>query len=360
MTKRILILAPYPQGVAASQRFRFEHYFDALKKSGYEVRMEAFLESKTWSILYHSGHYWRKLIGLLGGYWRRFLLLFSLHKFDVLFVHREESPMFFPMLSWYFTHVLKKPLIYDFDDAVWLSNSSESNKKFAFLKSHKDSLRLMKWARINACGNQFLADQAKSKGSEARIIPTVVDTISHHTGMVDHSDSELCIGWTGSHSTMRYLEELRPILAQLKEKISFKFLIISDEVPDWPELDVHFVPWSKENEVKALKQMHIGLMPLPNEEWALGKCGFKLLQYMSVGIVPVAANVGVNPDLLGNGERGILCESASGWFDALFGLSADEGVRQQFAAKCRPYIEANYSVMSNTDNFLLLFADLKP
>lgn len=287
-------------------------------------------------------------------------MLFRIHRFEILFVHREEAPMLFPILSWYFSQVLKKPLIYDFDDAVWLRNSSESNRKFAFLKSHKDSLRLMKWAAINACGNAFLAEKAGSMGSEARVIPTVLNTAERYTDPVDQRAGELCIGWTGSHSTLPYLETVRPLLAQLKKEHPFKLLIISDEAPDWPELPFDFVPWSKTSEVSALKQMHIGLMPLPNELWAQGKCGFKLLQYMSVGIVPVASPTDVNEKILGNGERGMICSTVSEWYEALSGLAADERLRSRLAEACRPFILNHYSVKSNTDNFLLLFADLNP
>ena len=127
------------------------------------------------------------------------------------------------------------------------------------------------------------------------------------------------IGWTGSHSTLKYLDEIQPVLHKiLQEYPTVEFIVIADRPPS---LDVgssvKFVPWNSETEIKDLLQFDIGIMPLPDDEWAKGKCGFKALQYMALELPAVASPVGVNSKIINHGVNGFLCNTPEEWEEAL-------------------------------------------
>ncbi len=144
--KRILFVVPYPVGKAPSQRFRFEQYFELLAANGLPFDVAPFIDDKTWQILYKPGYAKEKVIGILTGFWRRVTLLFSLGKYDYLFIHREATPIGPPWFEWIAAKMLKKKIIYDFDDAIWIPNTSENNKIVAGIKWHHKVESICSWA----------------------------------------------------------------------------------------------------------------------------------------------------------------------------------------------------------------------
>ncbi|MGB0423502.1 MAG: hypothetical protein ACPGED_04245, partial [Flavobacteriales bacterium] len=210
--KKILIICPYPLGKAPSQRFRFEHYIDHLQEAGHSCEVKPFLSEKTWEIFYLKGHWFRKIAGLISGLLSRLVFLFQLHQYDCMLVHREESPVGFPFLSFAFAKLSKKPLYYDFDDAVWMSNVSKGNRKVEFLKNYKNPIRLMRWATSCIGGNAYLKEYASKYCKNSICIPSVVNLKLAHRGSKQQEETPVAIGWTGSHSTLPFLESIRGVL----------------------------------------------------------------------------------------------------------------------------------------------------
>ena len=134
--KKIYFLVPYPHGSAPSQRFRFEQYYDILHQYGFEFYISSFLDLAAWDILYSPGHYLLKSLKILNGFLRRIKDLFKIPGYDLVFIHREAAPIGPPILEWIIAKILGKKIIYDFDDAIWLSNTSTHNKIAAGLKWH--------------------------------------------------------------------------------------------------------------------------------------------------------------------------------------------------------------------------------
>jgi len=218
MSKRILFLAPYPHAEAPSQRFRFEQYFDFLKEQGYEIEMHSFLNERTWSTIYNHGSFFAKAIGILGSFWRRKLLLFKIRKFDYIFIHREASMIGPPIFEWVIAKVFKRKYIYDYDDAIWLPNFSQQNAKFQKLKAYGKVKKIIKWADVVTTGNSFLQEYAKQYNDNVVVIPTTIDLKNSHNQSSKQSNSLVNIGWTGSHTTMSYLDAL---ILQLKSFLRF-------------------------------------------------------------------------------------------------------------------------------------------
>lgn len=357
---RILFLIPYPSGQAPSQRFRFEQYVSILEARGHEYRLAPFLSDATWRILYQPGQAVRKALGIMGGFGRRLGHVLAAPGYDFVFVHREAAPLGPPVLEWLLANVLRKRLVYDFDDAIWLANTSEANKLAAGLKWHHKVDSICRWAYKNSCGNDYLAAYARQFNASTVINPTTIDTEHLHNQVRDQlAPGPLVIGWTGTHSTLKYLRPLVPVLAQLEgEGLEFELRVISNQPPDFEQSlrSLRYLPWQKVTEIPDLLTFHIGLMPLEDDPWAQGKCAFKALQYMALGIPALVSPVGMNTEVVQDGVNGYICREPADWLHHLRQLLTDAAHRQRLGLAARATIEQRYSVHANTANFLGLFA----
>jgi len=353
--KKILFITPYPEGTAASQRFRFEQYYELLRSNGFEIVIRSFWSERMWDIFYENGHFFRKAIFLIGSLFKRIFLLFNLRKYDYIFIHREVSPVGPPLFSWIASKVLKKKIIFDFDDAIWLPNYSYYNRWFSFLKNYSNTKRLCKWAYKVSCGNDYLQDFAKRYNANTVLNPTTIDTEYYHNKIkVYNLTTPLVIGWTGTHSTIKYLSEVIPILQELEKELSFTFLVISDEKPGFELNSLEYIQWKKETEIDDLLKIDVGIMPLVENEWSKGKCGFKALQYMALGIPAIVSPVGVNTQIV-NQTNGFVCHNKKEWEQLFTRLISQKSTLVSLSENARKTVEENYSVKSNSANFLHLF-----
>lgn len=356
---RILFIVPYPPGKAPSQRFRFEQYLDFLTQAGYSYRLAPFLSDATWAILYKPGHTLAKVLGILLGFVRRVGLLFSVPAYDYVFIHREAAPIGPPVLEWLIAKVLRKKIIYDFDDAIWMKDPAGEQTFISQLKWQQKVEQICRWAYKVSCGNAYLQAYARQFNSHAVINPTTLDTEHLHNRMRDqHQATRPIIGWTGTHTTLRHLDLVWPVLERLEqEKYSFEFRVISNQPPDYSGLqNLTYTPWRKDTEIADLSQFHIGLMPLVDDPWARGKCAFKALQYMSLGMPALVSPVGMNTEVVQDSYNGFVCSTAEQWYMALRQLLADQDLRAAQGAAARATIVERYSVVSNKNNFLALFS----
>ncbi len=355
MSKRILFLVPYPLGEAPSQRFRFEQYFELLNANNIEFEVQSFLDAATWKVLYKPGNGFAKIVGILKGFLRRIAVLSRLQLYDIVFIHREATPVGPPFIEWLIAKVFRKKIVFDFDDAIWLSNTSSENAIAAKLKWHSKTASICNWAFRCSCGNDFLASYARQFNNCVVVNPTTIDTEGHHNKPKNQNDKPIAIGWTGTHTTMKYLDDIVPVLQKLEQEIDFLFVVIANKPPTFNLKNLVFIPWNKETEIDDLLRFHIGIMPLTDDDWSRGKCGFKALQYMSLGIPALVSPVGVNTKIVDDGVNGFLCKTYNDWECAIKRLIEDSEFRNQVSKNAIAKIQSHYSVRSNTENFLSLF-----
>jgi glycosyltransferase involved in cell wall biosynthesis len=355
---KIFFLVPYPIGRAPSQRFRFEQYFDLLRQNKIEWRSESFWDTQSWEILYKQGYLPLKSWGLVKGFSKRLIVLFRLSSFNFVFIHRECTPIGPPFFEWVIAKILRKKIIYDLDDSIWLPNTSEENKIASFFKWHSKVQSICVWSYKISAGNGYLAAFAKAYNPNVVINPTTIDTENLHNlekWTAPPKSERLVIGWTGTHSTMQYLQPLVPVLQALEKKIPFSFVVISNKKPDLPLASLIFIPWNKEHEIPDLLRFDIGVMPLIEDAWSKGKCGFKALQYMALGIPTVASPIGVNSKIIDQGRSGLLCTTDEEWLHALEKLLLDASLRKRIGECGRTKVIGQFSVLSNSPSFLRLF-----
>ncbi|MEK6782631.1 MAG: glycosyltransferase family 4 protein [Bacteroidota bacterium] len=358
---KILFLFPYPLNESPSQRFRFEQYLNLLQDSGFNISCQSFWDIRTWTILYKPGHQLQKLVGFIKGLISRLTTLFQLSKIDFVFVHRECFPIGPPIIEWIIVKILKKKIIYDFDDAIWLPNTSAENKIVAYLKWHSKVALICKWSYKVSCGNSFLANYSSQFNENVTVNPTTVDTVDLHNPsryMPTNNSTSVVIGWTGTQSTLPYVISLIPVLEKLEEKFpgQVRLLIIANKDPEIKSKFIDFIPWSKKTEVEDLLKVDIGVMPLPDDIWAKGKCGFKALQYMALEIPALVSPVGVNTEIVDNAINGYWCNTAGEWIDSMEKLIANKELRKKMGIAGREKVTSHYSVSSNSSTFFGLFS----
>ena len=353
--KKIYFIIPYPFGEAPSQRFRFEQYLDILAKSGFQYHLSSFLDIDAWNILYKPGHYIQKTLKIIAGFIRRIGDIFAMSGYDFVFIHREAAPIGPPVFEWIIAKILKKKIIYDFDDAIWLPNTSGNNRIAAGLKWHSKVCSICRWSFKVSCGNGYLADYARQYNKNVIVNPTTIDTDRYHNRIKDQHTSKLTIGWTGTHSTIQYLDAIVPILQKLEQKYDFVFTVISNSPPSFGLRSLNYIKWSKDTEIDDLLRFNVGIMPLTDDPWSKGKCGFKALQYMSLGIPALVSPVGVNINIVDDGINGKVCHDLNEWEQTMEELINNKELKIIWGKEARKKIEAKYSVFSNSLNFIGLF-----
>jgi|TARA_R110000737_G_scaffold345097_2_gene373186 glycosyltransferase involved in cell wall biosynthesis len=352
--EKIIFLVPYPVGSAPSQRFRFEQYLSFLEKE-FEIEIHPFIDQETWKKLYVPGQFGFKARKMLGSFARRLALLPKLAKADHIFIHREATQIGPPIIEWILAKVLRKKYIYDFDDAIWIPNFSETNARFQRLKAYWKVPFIIRWAGQVTAGNRFLSTYASKFNKNVIVLPTTIDTENHHNILSKPEQKPLRIGWTGTHTTMHYLDELLPVLERLNKKHEYLFRLISNQAPDWKLPNLEFIKWKKETEIQDLAEIQIGVMPLKEDRWSAAKCGFKGLQYMACAIPTVLSPVGVNLTIVKDNENGFFAKTEEDWFNLLDELLTDESKRKQIAMNGRQRIIDAYSVLSQEKIYRNLF-----
>lgn len=354
---KVLFIVPYPVKHAPSQRFRVELFEPYLQEAGIPYRIAPFMSEKTWEVLYKKGSATQKAWGVIKGYLQRLkTTLVDVHGYDYIFVHREATPLGPPIFEWIIAKLWRKKLIYDFDDAIWIPNTSAENKLVSWFKAFWKVKYICKWAYKVPGGNDYLCNYAVQYNSNVVRIPTCVDMVRMHNGIKQHGNHKVVVGWTGSHSTLPFIYEVVDVLNELQQELDFTFLVIADKKPELPLRDWQFLPWNATTEIADLLKMDVGIMPLHNDAWSEGKCGFKLIQYLSLGIPAVASPVGVNKTITEEGINGYLCTTKEAWKAALKKLVQDAALRQSMGAAGRSKMLNEYSVQSQKDNFIRLFS----
>ncbi len=355
---KILFIGAHRLNRSPSQRFRFEQYIPYLEQSGIVCKLSPLLSESEDAIFYSKGNFIGKLITAFRAFRKRKKDLVEAEKFDLVFIQREA----FMTGSTFFERALQKKkikIVFDFDDAIWLPNISDNNKKYEWLKNSSKTSELISISDMVFAGNSFLADYALQYNKNVQTIPTTIDT-DYHKKKIIKKDSRICIGWTGSHTTIQHFEQAVPFLKKLKLAFndSIYFKVIGDPQYSNEALGIQGTKWTLDDEIEQLSEIDIGIMPLPNDEWAKGKCGLKGLQYMALEIPCIMSPVGVNTEIITDGVNGFLANSEEEWISKIAMLIRDSELRTKIGAAARKTVEEKYSVASQKEKYLKKLLDL--
>jgi glycosyltransferase involved in cell wall biosynthesis len=354
---RIALLTPGPLGISPGQRFRFEHYLPLLKEHNIDYWVFPFFCTKGWNVLHKNGHTLLKLYYVLCGIVHRVATIAKIVRSDFVYIYREAAPIGPPVIEWIIAKCLRKKIVYDFDDAIWLPGVSPQNWLAGYVKCSWKVQIICRIAKRVTVGNEFLANFARSFSNNVAVVPTVVDTNHAHNRLRAHSNSKVVIGWTGSFSTLRYLELISSVIGKLQQELDIIFLVIADRDPLLKMGNYEFVRWRSISEIDDLLRIDIGIMPLDKGENELGKCGFKAIQYMALGIPAIVTPIGVNTKVVDHGVNGFHADSNDDWEKYLRLLIGNIKLRQELGRNGREKIVKEYSVVSSFPAFYSSFND---
>jgi glycosyltransferase involved in cell wall biosynthesis len=339
---RLGFLALQAPELSPGQRYRFEAFLPQFRAAGIEVDYRWLLDAKDLKYFYgNHGLGTKTRVGLKGLAKRAFSVL-EAPRWDVVFVQREA---FFLFNEWAEKLAsLAAPLIFDFDDAIWIHSVSEVNSRFAFLKNVSKIPRIAKLAHTVIAGNDYLAAWGRQHNGNVHLVPTCVDTDKYVTH--PKVSSPITIGWVGSASTLANFRPVLPVLERIKKKYgeAVSIRVMGDGNFSYAPLHLQGEAWSPQAEMELLAQTHISLMPLPNDEWTKGKCGLKALTAMASGAPVVASPIGVSRQIIRHGENGFLASSDDEWMDRLSELIENTSRREQMGAVARQTVVEDYAV----------------
>ena len=354
---RLLVLTPAPIS-AASTRFRLVQYFPALRAAGIEPILRPFLDETGFRALYQSGQVWTKLRAAVGAIVGRLIDLLRATRADAVLIHREAALVGPPLLEWKIARALSRPTVFDVDDAIWVPYASPTYGAALsrLLKMPGKTNFTLAAARHVIAGNPYIADYAHRFNSRVDVIPTIVDTDTFRPSPRGSANDPVVIGWIGTHSSLQYLSALRPALRRLAARRRFVLRVIGATLED-SELPLENVRWSLEREVADFQSLDIGIYPLTEDSWSVGKSGFKAVQYMACGVPVVASNVGVTGDMVHPGKNGLLAHSEEEWLDCLQMLIDDEPLRRRLGEQGRNDAVTKWSLAAHAPRFVSIVLD---
>lgn len=356
--KSVLFVCPYPENVAPSQRLKFEQYYPHFREAGFTVHTHSFISPAFWKIIYRPGKLGAKAFYSLSGYLRRVALLFRLHRYDVVYVHLWVTPFGPPFFEWLFRKLSRK-IIYDIDDLVYLKNvDSKAHPLVTMIKGRRKPIYLMKTSDHVITCTPYLDQFVRQYNSRTTDISSTIDTDQYKPKELYNTLPPLRIGWSGSHSTAKYLHLLDDVFVELARDVPFKLVVMGDASFSLPGVDVEALAWTEAAEIPTIRSFDIGVYPLPDEEWVLGKSGLKALQYMAAGVPTVATAIGTIFRIIKEGENGFLVSTPEEWKATLRRLLSDASLRKTVGQSAARTVETKYSIKANKQVYLNTLAQL--
>ena len=362
---KIIAFTKYPYE-GPSSRYRFYNYRACFAEAKIDMRIEPFFSKGYFTAASRS----MKLLNVLLSYLRRVFQLFGVllspKRCDIVLIEYELLP-FFPAL---FERMLKKRHIrylVDYDDAIFHKYDLHRNRLVRWLFKKKIAAVMSSAETVIVC-NGYLEQYARRYNPNTFRLPTVVLLEKYKEAMASQEKNggksrPFVVGWIGSKSTSSYIVDILPALERFAAKYEAKFSLVGFDEAVLPKgmkerCKIEVIPWTEEGEIKEILRFDVGIMPLRSDPWSQGKCGFKLVQYMSCGKPVVASPVGINVSLVEEGRNGFLAGTAEAWFNALEKLCLDGRLREQMAANSLKKVEAEYNHAKNCRKYIDLVNDV--
>ena len=333
----ILLLSRY-ENLGASSRYRSYQYLPYLYKQGINITVAPLFDDNYIKDLYTGKN--KNLFKTLKAYAKRIVNLHYANNFDLIWLEKETLPW----LPAWIEHKLglsKATYIVDYDDAIFHRYDQYHFKLIRRILGKKID-HVMQYAALVLVGNEYLLERAKKAGAKrVEVLPTVIDLEKYPTNPFNNNDI-FTIGWIGSPVTSHYLKLVMSALEEFCKKNTARIVLIGAKKEELPNIPVEYVSWSEETEIKEIRKFDVGIMPLQDNVWERGKCGFKLIQYMACGLPIVGSPVGVNAKIIKHGINGYQAKNTNEWVWALQKIKGDQKLRQKMGRAGREIVEKEY------------------
>jgi len=346
---RVLALVPYALGAAPSQRYRLEQWAPALAERGIALEFSPFADPTLTALLQMPGHVLRKAWLIVAASARRAREIRALPEHDAVVVHRAACLAGPPWVEER-VRAQGRPFLFDFDDAIFRLHAAAANRPFAWLKAPGKTATLCRLSDHVVVGNEFLAAFARGLNDHVTIVPSSIDT-ERCRPVSRPRNPRVVVGWMGSSTSQTYLEAAAPTLRAVLAARPVELRVVSNRRPALPGVEHTWRPWSAETETQELGGFDIGIMPMPDDDWARGKCALKALQYMAMGVSTVASAVGTNREVIEHGRNGFLAVTTQDWVECIARLADNGDLRRDLGGAGRRTVEERYSMRKSAESF---------
>lgn len=342
----ILALTPNLTGFSPGQRSSIELWEGVLKQAGIRLRFVPFETERLHAVLYQKGHFTAKAVEMFRAYLERLGILRQLDEYDAVFVYREAALLGPAFLE---KAIAKqgKPIIYQLDDPLYIPYRSPSNGYLSYFKFFGKIAEIIRLSRVVIVNSSHIREYASQFNQNIWQIPSLVDTDHYVYRPELQMCDRVCIGWSGSPTTIGNLRIVASALKDLRRRVDHDIYLIGGTDFDLPGVKYQSQCWNASTEVDDLRRMQIGMVPLPDNEWNRRKFIMKSAQYMALGIPPVATPLASNPEVIEHGVTGFLAASEKDWIEYLNLLIVDRELRKKMSANAAQTAEARYSLRAN-------------
>lgn len=336
---RVLFLTKYDRQ-AASARLRLIQYFPMLEREEIVCDLSPLFDASYLSHKFSRGK--ASFEKALRAFFNRTGAILRAGRYDVAVVHCE----LFPYLPGFFESSLRWrriPYIYDFDDAFF--HTYDRHRSLAVRLPLKNKIRnIISGAHTVLAGSPYLVEYARITNPNVEWAPTCVDIVRFPKKQWDSSyDRPFTIGWIGAPSSIQFAAQAIPAIRELGKRIPVRLIYVGSGPVRYEGCTPEIHEWNEATEVKEMLQFDVGIMPLPDQPWARGKCAFKLIQYMACGLPVVASPVGMNCNVIETGSNGFLASSTIEWVQALEALAKDVELRRKMGSAGRRRVERDFT-----------------
>ena len=343
---QVLFLATYPEE-GASSRLRVTQFFPYLEAHGVRCTFRPLFDAEFYRAFYRRGRHLGKAARLFRLTLDRLLDVVRARHYDVVFIQREAHIVGPPVFEWMLARLVRRPIVFDFDDAVFLaSNSGIYGSLAAILKRPEKTRSILRWSSKVILSTEYSRQFALQYHPDPVVIPTVVD--SHvFTPTTTERNGPITIGWVGSFSAAPFVLGLREVFERLGARYHYRLKLVGLGTPfalASPNVEVVNIPWTLEREVADYQSLDIGLYPLLADPWTMGKMGLKVVAYMAVGIPSVSTPIGGHVRFVREGEHGLFATTPDEWLEKLSLLIENPALRERIGRRGREIVEDYFCV----------------
>jgi glycosyltransferase involved in cell wall biosynthesis len=353
---KILLLSRY-SNLGASSRLRFFQYIPYLQAESIEIDEVPFFSEDYLRSFYSLGH--KSITQSLKAYIKRLIICIGYKHYDLVWIEKECFP-WLPSIFEKLPFMRDCPYVLDYDDAIH-HNYDKHDSSFVRIFLENKLNKLVSQATTVTVGNEYLANWARSLGADnVEIIPTVIDLERYPNPNFNSrlkNQAEFRIGWIGTPTSTNYLWSIQKILKKIAGKFPIRLVVIGSSSIEGFGVPLETHEWNSETEVSILSTLDVGIMPLTNSPWELGKCGYKLIQYMACGLPVISSSVGANKEIVEHGLNGFLVDSQSLWESSLQELFLNIDLRHSMGAAGRQKVEKQYCLQVTRQKLTALLKD---
>ncbi len=348
------MLSPYPYGTAGGPRSGLELWEPVLNEVGIEFEYLVFESDRLNEILYLPGHTLAKATEMLRSYARTLGRAIAARDHDAVLVSREAA-LIGPAVIERIAARGGRPLLYVLDDPHYVPYRSPSNGLLSYLKFFGKVKSLCRMSSLVLANSPQHAEWARQHSDNVWEIPSVVDARLYTPLAREPRDDTVCVGWTGSPTTVPNLQVIREPLAHLARREDVRLRLIGADDFGLDGVPHEGLPWRAEREVEDVGGLDVGLLPLPDTPWTRRKLYLKLVQYMALGIPPVATPLGANTTMIDDGESGLLARDDAEWITAVERLVEDPDLRARMGERAAEVAHARYTLQANAEKIVAAF-----